>query len=205
MTKTSKILTIVVTVFAIVFMGIAAVVSTVRTDWKEKATKEFPKSRISEQMTQIQDLDKEITALKSQQESAAKNIATDTQAIVAEQVGREAQLQMELAQLVEEAHTLAEQIEVDGKKVQLKQDEDKRLREEVTRLKAQYEDLVAQRVEAADTVKRQRDLLFQARGVLERVTRRMESLRAEQGKSGEYEETAPARGAAASRTTKTFK
>jgi len=205
MTKTSKILTIVVTVFSIVFMGIAAVMSTVRTDWKEKATKEFPKARISEQMTQIGDLDKEIAALKAQQESAAKNIATDIQAIVAEQVGREAQLQKELAQLVEEAHALAEQIEVDGKKVQLKQEEDKRLREEVTRLKAQYDDLVAQRFEAVDTVKRQRDLLFQARGVLERVTRRMESLRAEHGKSGEYEETAPARDAAASRTTNTFK
>jgi chromosome segregation ATPase len=205
MTKTSKHLTIVVTVFSIVFMGITAVMSTVRTDWKARATKEFPKDRIAAQMTQLQDLEKEIADLKLRQESAAKNIAADVQAIVAEQVGREAQLQTELAQLIEEAHTLAEQIEVEGKKVQLKQEEDKRLREEVTRLKEQYDDLVAQRSEAIDTVKRQRDLLFQAKGILERVTRRMESLRAEQGKSGEYEETQPARGAAASRTTKAFK
>jgi len=202
MTKTSKWLTIVVTVFSIVFMGIAAVVATLKTDWKEKATKEFPKSRISEQTTQIQDLDKEIAAVKAQQESSAKNIAIDVNALMAAEVGREAVLQKELAQLIEQAHSLAEQIEAEANKVQLKQEEDKRLREEVTRLKAQYEDLVAQRIEAVATVKRQRDLLFQAMGVLERVTRRMESLRAEQQKS--YEEISPARKAAA-RAANTFK
>jgi chromosome segregation ATPase len=202
MTKTSKWLTIAVTVFSIVFMGIAAVVATLKTDWKEKATKEFPKSRISEQTTQIQDLDKEIAAVKSQQESSAKNIAIDVNALMAAEVGRESVLQKELAQLIDEAHSLAEQIEAEANKVQLKQEEDKRLREEVTRLKAQYEDLVSQRIEAVATVKRQRDLLFQARGVLERVTRRMESLRAEQEKS--YEETSPA-GKAAARAAKTLK
>jgi chromosome segregation ATPase len=202
MTKTSKWLTIAVTVFSIVFMGIAAVVATLKTDWKEKATKEFPKSRISEQATQIQDLDREIAAVKAQQESSAKNIAIDVNAIMAAEVGREAVLQKELAQLIDEAHSLAEQIEAEANKVQLKQEEDKRLREEVTRLKAQYDDLVAQRIDAVATVKRQRDLLFQARGVLERVTRRMESLRAEREKS--YIET-PAPGKAATRATKTLK
>ena len=56
MTKTSKCLTILATVFAVLFMGIAAVMSTVHTDWKEKATKEFPQSEITKQRTQIQDL-----------------------------------------------------------------------------------------------------------------------------------------------------
>lgn len=180
MTKASKALTIVLTVFSIVFMGVAAVMSTVRTDWREKATKEFPKSKISEQQETIKKLDDQIVALEKQQKDAAAAIEADIKSFTAEQIGREAQLEKELETIIATAHTLAAQVETEAKKVQLKQDEDKRLREEVTRLKTQYDDLVSQKYDVEENVKRQRDLLFQAKGVLERVTHRLELLKAEE-------------------------
>ena len=64
----------------------------------------------------------------------------------------------------------------------------KRLREDVTRLQSQYEDLVAQKEDALANVKRLRDLLFQAEGVLERVKRRQQALDAE---SSDYGSAAP--------------
>ncbi|MBI3863054.1 MAG: hypothetical protein HY290_14275, partial [Planctomycetia bacterium] len=103
MTKASKALTIVVTVFSILYMGIAFMMWTVRADWREKATKEFPKSRISEQQTQIQDLDKEIAAVDAQHAAAKKGIAADKVAFTAPQIGRQAQLETELAALIAEA------------------------------------------------------------------------------------------------------
>jgi len=187
MTKASKVLTIVLTVFSIVFMGVAAVMSTVRTDWKDKATKEFPKSRIAEQTEKIANLDKEIAAYESQQKAAAAAIEADVQSFIAPQVGREAQLEVELEKLVATVHELAGQIETEAKKVQLKQDEDKRLREEVTRLKTQYDDLLSQKYDVGNTVKRQRDLLFQAKGILERVLHRLELLKADAAGDGGYD------------------
>jgi chromosome segregation ATPase len=186
MTKASKVLTIVLTVFSIVFMGVAAVMSTVRTDWKAKATTEFPKKRIDEQRSKIEDLDKAIVSLESQQKAAAAAIEADIKSFVAPQIGREAQLEKELETLIETTHTLAGQIETEAKKVQLKQDEDKRLREEVIRLKTQYDDLVSQKYDVEETVKRQRDLLFQAIGILDRVKHRLELLKADEGKKVEY-------------------
>jgi chromosome segregation ATPase len=186
MTKASKALTIVLAVFSIVFMGVAAVMSTVRTDWKEKATKEFPKSKIDEQRTKIDDLDKVIASLESQQKAAAAAIQADLKSFTAPGIGREAQLEKELETLIETIRTMAAQIETDAKKVQLKQDEDKRLREEVTRLKTQYDDLVSQKYDVEENVKKQRDLLFQAKGILERVTHRLELLKGEEGKGVEY-------------------
>lgn len=191
MTKSSKALTIVLTVFSILFMGVAAVMSTVRTDWKEKATKEFPKSRIAEQKEKIDSLDKETASLERQQKDAAAAIQADIRSFLAPQIGREAQLETELEGLVKQIRELAGQIETEAKKVQLKQDEDKRLREEVSRLRAQYDDLVSQKYDVQETVKRQRDLLFQAKGVLERVTHRLNLLKAdgagEKGYDGELE------------------
>jgi chromosome segregation ATPase len=179
MTKTSKCLAVLATVFSVLFMGVAAVMSTTRTDWKEKATKEFPKSRIADQQAQLQDLTKELDSLKKQQELAEASNAADSLAITAPQVGREAQLEAELARLIEDAHKIAEQVEAEARKVDARQDEDKRLREEVMRLRSQYEDLVSQKEDALANVKRLRDLLFQARGILERVKKRQESLNAD--------------------------
>ena len=187
MTKVSKVLTIVLTVFSIIFMGVAAVMSTVRTDWKEKATKEFPKSRIVEQTAKIADLTKESESLDLQQKAAAVAIEADIKSFLAPQIGREAQLEAELEKLVEEARALAGQVETDAKKVQLKQHENKRLREEVTRLRTQYDDLVSQKYDVAETVKRQRDLLFQAKGILERVKHRLELLEADTAKDSGYD------------------
>ena len=187
MTKASKALTIVLTVFSIVFMGVAAVMSTVRTDWREKATKEFPKARIAEQTEKIANLEKDIAIFEKHNEAAKASIAADIASFVAPQTGREAQLEAQLATLVQETHTLAGQIETEAKKVQLKQDEDKRLREEVIRLKTQYDDLVSQKYDVEGNVKRQRDLLFQAKGILERVKYRLELLKKEEPPAGGYD------------------
>lgn len=214
MTKASKVLTIVLTVFSIVFMGVAAVMSTVRTDWSEKATKEFPKARIAEQKEKIESLDKEIALFESRQKDSAAWIEADIKSFVAPQIGREAQLEAEFKKLVELSQTLAGQIETEAKKVQLKQDEDKRLREEVTRLKTQYDDLLSQKYDVEETVKRLRDLLFQARGILERVKHRLELLKADEGGESEYapkpetpevEDTQPDSKPAAARPAKTLK
>jgi chromosome segregation ATPase len=188
MTKFSKFLTILVTSFSVLFMGIAAVMSTAQTDWKEKATKEFPQSRITEQKTRIADLGKEIESLDKQQKAAEKGIAEDSLAITTPDTGRVAKLETELTQLSDEARKVAGQVEEEAKKVGEKLDEDKRLREEVTRLMSQFEDLVAQKEDAVANVKRLRDLLFQATGVLERVKKRSKSLETEQGRN--YEEPA---------------
>jgi len=192
MTKASKVLAVAVAVFSIIFMGVAAVMSTVRTDWKEKATKEFPKSRITDQQTLLADLDKEIDTVTKLHDAAKAGIDADVQAIVAPKTGREALREKELAQLIEEASSLSEQIEVEAKKVEAKQDIDKRLREDVTRLKSQYEDLVAHKEDALANVKRLRDLLFQATGLLERVKKRRDALEAEGVKrAAEYEADSP--------------
>jgi chromosome segregation ATPase len=188
MTKASKALVIAVTVFSVIFMGVAAVMSTAHTDWKEKATKEFPSSKITDQRTKIQDFDKGIEDLGRLQKSAEAAIAADEKALFAAETGREAVLEVELKQLIEEAHTLAEQVEAAAKKVEARQDEDKRLREEVTRLQSQYDDLVAQKDDALTGVKRLRDLLFQAKGVLERVEKRQKALNAERPPDPNYEE-----------------
>jgi chromosome segregation ATPase len=188
MKKASKALVIAVTVFTVIFMGVAAVMSTARTDWKEKATKEFPSSKIADQRTKIQDFDKNIEDLGRLQKAAEAGIAADEKALVAAESGREAALEVELQQLIDEAHNLADQVEAAARKVEVKQDEDKRLREEVTRLKSQYDDLVAQKDDALASVKRLKDLLFQAKGVLERVEKRQKALDAEKPRDGTYEE-----------------
>jgi len=206
MTKASKVLAVAVAVFSIVFMGVAAVMSTVRTDWKEKATKEFPKSRITEQQTQIADLDKEIKAVTDQHEAAKAGITADVQALSAPETGREAQREAEFKKLVAEAHTIFEQFEAEAKKVDAKQEVDKRRREEVTRLKSQYEDLVAHKEDTLAQVKRLRDLLFQANGLLDRVKKRRDALEAEGvGKDGKRYPDEPGSGKEASRRASPLK
>ena len=179
MTKTSKVLTVLVTAFSILFMGIAAVMSTARTDWKKKATEEFPKKRINDQTAELDKLRKEIETVDKEQKAAGEGIAADSLAITAPNTGRVAQLEAELVQLIDEAHKVAEQVEAEAKKVGAKQDDGKHLRDRVTRLTSQYEDLVAQKDDALADVKRLRDLLFQARGVLDRVKKRQQALEAE--------------------------
>src|SRR6185295_10022459 len=98
--------------------------STVRTDWKEKATKEFPRSRVTEQKTQLDDLDKEIKSIARQQTDAEAGIASDSLSISTPTTGRVALLEKELTTLIDEAHKLAEQVEAEAKTVDEKQDQD---------------------------------------------------------------------------------
>ncbi len=200
-TTIGKSLTIAVTVLSVLFMGVAAVMSTARTDWKQRATAEyekggFPKSEIAKQDKIKADLNAQIKSVDEQQVAAVKTIDADIQALTNPQNGREVQLETELAQLIDQAHTLSGQIEAEAKKVQLKQDEDTRLRDEVTRLKSQYEDLVGQKDAAQADVKRLKDLLVQAKGVLQRVQRRHKSLEAEARKSYDPEPSAGRQGPA---------
>jgi chromosome segregation ATPase len=205
MTKASKILTILVTVFSILYMGISFMMWTVRADWKEKANVEFPKKRITDQQSLIQELEKDIAATDKQHDDAKKAIAADIVSITAPQIGREAQLEAEWAALSAEASAIAGQVDAEAKKVQDKEEENKRLRDDVYRLKNQYDDLVAQRSDAEANVKRQRDLLFQAKGILERLRLRAKLLDVEEGKGGydnkEIEKPEPA----AARLKNTFK
>ena len=155
--------------------------------------------------TKIADLDKEIETVGKQHEAAKAGIDADIQAIVVPKTGRDALREAELVQLIDEAHTLSEQFEAEAKKVEVKQEEDKRLREDVTRLKSQYEDLVAHKDDALANVKRLRDLLFQANGLLERVKKRRDALEAEGiRKEPEYEPD-PGSGKDASRQTSPLK
>jgi chromosome segregation ATPase len=96
-------------------------------------------------------------------------------------------------QLEAQAHTLSEQIEVEARKTQQKLDELKLRREEIKRLQTQYEELVAQRQFSQGEVRRLRDLVFQAQGVLERVERRRQQLKADGGDVG-YDEPETASG-----------
>jgi len=179
-TRISKGLTIAVTVMSVLFLGIAALTSAVSTNWKARATKEypegFPKSEITKQQQTITELNADIKKAEDEQQAAIKAIEADTLALTAPDTGREAQLQAEILQLIDQAHEIAVQVEAEAKKVQARQDEDTRLREEVIRLKSQYEDLIDQKQTALANVQRLRDLLFQARGVLERVQRRKAAL-----------------------------
>ncbi|HLJ11330.1 MAG TPA: hypothetical protein VKU82_09075 [Planctomycetaceae bacterium] len=187
MTKASRCLAIAVTVFAVVFMGVAAVMWTVRTDWKHKAQVEFPKKQIDEQNARLTELQKEIESVDKQQKDAVAHIASDVRAIGEPASGRVAQLEKELEELIEKSHAIAGQVEVDAKKVHDKQEVDKRLREEIARLQSQYDDLVAQKQGALADVQKTRDLLFQARGVLERAERRSKALKAQGAQPGKYD------------------
>jgi hypothetical protein len=183
MTKTSKFLTILVTVFSIAYMGIAFMMWVVHVDWKEKATKEFPKSEIARQATQIQELKEQIENTVKFHDLAKKGIEADSVAFTAPEIGREARLEAEWALLNAEVTRVAQAVEEEAKKVQAKQDEDKRLREDVQRLMSQYQEIVEHRLDFEANVKRQRDLLFQARGVLQRLQLRAKLLDEEEGKS----------------------
>ena len=203
MTKTSKFLTILVTFFSILYMGTAFMMWAVQVNWKEKANVEFPKKTIDDQKVRIQELDQLIAATDKQHEEAKKGIAADILAISAPEIGRAALLEKEWAQLNVEVSNVAGQIEAEAKKVQAKQDEDKKLREDVQRLQSQYQDLVEQRTDAEANVKRLRDLLVQSEGVLARLRARSRLLDIDEGKKpySEDETSNPA----ASRPAKTLK
>lgn len=170
-TKISKILTILVTVLSLSFLGATAVSSIARTNWKEKAA-EFPEKKAQELQTEITGLNQErdnYTALIGQ---TSKTIEIDQAAMLA----RETNLQQYAKTLETEDRKLREQNSTESQSAQEKLDVDKMRREEIQRLQAQYEELVSQREAAQSEVKRLRDLLYQERGVLQRAQRRQQSL-----------------------------
>lgn len=177
MTRFSRILTIVVTLFSIGFMAVAAVAVVVRTDWRARA-KEFPDPKLNEQQQQIAALDTQIGTTE-------KNLKDWNDAVEADDKllsDRIALLQNELQTLEDRSHKLSEEIEAAAARTQTRLDDLKLRREDIFRLQAQYDELVAQKHAVEEDVKRLKDLLIQAQGVLLRVESRHKSLEAE--KSG---------------------
>lgn len=174
MTKFSKVLTIFVTVMCVVFMGVTAVTSIARTDWKAELAK-YPSATLADQAKRIQELNDEIKATEDRVKAAETAIAADITAMGV----RDARWVAELNQKLKAAHDLAASVEAQAVQVQAKLDEGKLRREEVVRLTNQYEELVAQKEAAQAEVRRLRDLLFQSEGNLERVNRRNELLKSE--------------------------
>jgi chromosome segregation ATPase len=192
-TKVSKSLAVAVTAFSVLFLGVAAVTTATRTDWKTKATKEFPKATINEQTQKLQELDSQIVFVEKAITDAREFARADVQAIVDKDPakGREANWETQLAALENQEHKLAEETEIEASKVNAKQDELTRRRDEIVRLRAQYEDLVAQKLAALADVKRLRDLLVQAQGTLDRVVRRQELLQSDAAKMNSYIDSTP--------------
>ncbi len=196
MTTLSRVLTIAVTVFAVLFMGVTAVMTATRTDWKEVATQKFKKADIARQQEQIKALEDRIAELEAARQRALAAIAADEKAIDDPNTGREAEMEKLLADWVQQAHTLAGEAEEQARKADVKLEELKLRREDAVRLQNQFDELVSQKVAAETEAKRLRDLLFQARGVLERLKRRQQSLEEQTGSKSELTRSLPNTGRA---------
>lgn len=179
MNKFSRLLTIFVTVLSVAFMSVAAVSTAARTDWKEAATKTWKKARISEQQQELRDLEEKITAVGNEQKLALASIEADVKALTDPATGREAELEQNLAQLEQQARQLAKDIEEQARKADTKLETLSLRRDDVARLQNQFDEIVSQKEAAQQEAKRLRDLLVQAKGVLDRVERRREALTAE--------------------------
>lgn len=176
MNKFSRILTIFVTVLCVAFMSVAAVSVAARTDWKTAATKTYPKSRIAEQQQILQKLDESIADFSAQQKTLLAAIDADVKALRDPATGREVELEKQLAQFELQAQQIAKQIEEEARKADTKLETLALRRDDVSRLQNQFDEFVSQKQAAEAESKRLRDLLFQARGVLERVQRRRQLL-----------------------------
>ena len=181
MNKFSRPLTIFVTVLCISFMGVAAVSTAARTDWKTIATKTYPKTRIGEQQQQITKLDEEITAVNEEQKRVVAAMEADVKALTDPTTGREAELEQLLEQLVTQAQQVAKEIEQQARKEDTKLDTLSLRRDDVARLQNQFDEFVSQKDAALAESKRLRDLLVQAQGLLERAQRRLELLESQSG------------------------
>lgn len=182
MTRFSRPLTIFVTVIAVIFMGVAWVSTITFTDWREVATKQFPKAEIQKQQTELSRLDSESAAVDKAQQLALAAIEADVKAINDPNTGREVQLEAQLVQFEQQVRDIMQQVEGQARKTDAKLDELKLRREDVTRLQAQHDELASQRKSLEAEVKRLQDLLFQAKAMLERVERRRQWLEEEVGK-----------------------
>lgn len=184
MNKFSRILTIFVTFLCVAFMSVAAVSVAARTDWKLAAQKTYPKATITEQQQKLQKLDESIAAVNAEQKTVLAAIDADVKALRDPMTGREVELEKQLAQLEAQAQQVAKQIEEQARKADAKLETLALRRDDVSRLQNQFDEFVSQKQAAEAESKRLRDLLFQARGVLERVERRRQLL---ESQSGGYE------------------
>jgi chromosome segregation ATPase len=175
MKKFARPLTILVTVLAVVYMAVAAVGTATFTDWK--GVRKAQDEELRSQQAALADLDKRLADVDDKVRQAAEAaIAADEKALTDPATGREAELEKMLAQLEQRAHEVAQQIEVKARESNAKLDELKMRREDTVRLQGQHDELVSQKEAAEAEARRLRDLLHQARGVLERAQRRQRAL-----------------------------
>lgn len=191
MTTFSRVLTIAVTVFAVLFMGVTVVMTATRTDWKEVATQKFKKTDIAKQQEQIRAFEEQTAAFEAARQRALAAIAADEKAIDDPNTGREVEMEKLLTTLVEQAHTLAGEAEEQARKADVKLEEMRLRRDDAVRLQNQFDELVSQKVAAEAEAKRLRDLLFQAKGVLERLKRRQQSLEEQTGGKSDLTRSLP--------------
>lgn len=182
MNKFSRPLTILVTVLAVVYMAVAAAGTATWTNWK--AVTDAQKAELDRQQSILSDpktgLDPRISTVEDGIRLAAEeSIKADIAALTDPATGRESELEKMLADLEQQAHQLAQQVEAAARKTDAKLDELKQHREETVRLRGQYDELVSQKLAAQADAKRLQDLLYQARAVLDRVRRRQEALKSQ--------------------------
>ena len=171
MTKAGKFLTVFVTLFSVIFAGVAAVNSAAYNDWKAKIA-EFSKEKIDAQKKELETLDSETTRWEARLKEAKAANTQDLAAIKR----RIVVLEKQLDQLNAKASELAVQISVEGKKAQAIQDESKLRREDAVLVRNQLNELRAQKETAQAEQSRLKDLLVQAEGTLDRVQRRQRLL-----------------------------
>jgi hypothetical protein len=176
MNQFSRILTVFVTVLCVLFMGVTAVTTATWTDWRQIAQKQFPPGEISKQKDQIQGLEEEIRTVEAKQIAAEAAIQLDKTAFTDPATGREVALEKRLAEAVQKAGQLFAETEIQAKKVNAKLDELKLRRQDTVRLQNEFDELVSQKLASQAEAKRLRDLLFQARAVLERAEHRRQLL-----------------------------
>lgn len=191
MTTFSRVLTIAVTVFAVLFMGVTVVMTATRTDWKEVATQKFKKTDIAKQQEQIRAFEEQTAAFEAARQRALAAIAADEKAIDDPNTGREVEMEKLLTTLVEQAHTLAGEAEEQARKADVKLEEMRLRRDDAVRLQNQFDEIVSQKDAAKAEAKRLRDLLFQAKGVLERLKRRQQSLEEQTGGKSDLTRSLP--------------
>lgn len=180
MTRFSRVLTIVVTVLAVMFMGVAMVTTATSANWRDVATKQFPKAEIQKQQQQLQELEEKIKQVDAAQQLAVVTIEADVKALTDPATGREATLEKTvMAPLEEQTRKVAQEAEVQARKADTRLDELKLRRDDIVRLRGQHDELESQRQASQAEVKRLEDLLFQAKAMLDRVERRRAWLESE--------------------------
>ena len=169
-TKISKVLVVFVAAASVSMAGFAAVSLMTATNWKAK-TQEI-QTLVKAQKDKIDEIDPQIARWENQTKDAQAAIAADIPAIQA----REKLYASQLADLNQKISELTKQIVAAGQKATKIGDEAKLQREVGRQLSNQLAELRSQRSEAEEEKRRLTDQLVQAKGILERATRRNQVL-----------------------------